>query len=359
MVEITTTWVEEINLSLETALVTSKGGSDEVNNVLFGFRTSGDEYGIGEAAPSLFTGETTETIKSTLREIGEAIVGEDPSDYRRIIGELRDRYFSQTAAVTAVEVALFDYISKSWSVSLSDLFGGGSGVVRTDITLPIAGVEENKELVGKYLEQGFGAFKVKVGEDMNNDFERINGVYEEIIDFGIEPRIKVDANQAFTPKQATKFLEKLEARGIEIELFEQPVPKKDLAGLKEVREKTKVPVAADESLFTPKDAYDLAKNQVVDVFNIKLMESGIIGACDIISIANASSIELMMGCMTESSVSINAAASIVQGKSEFEYIDLDAPKFLQNNLKRVRDGPRIDLETQNGHGVTKQMVDNY
>ncbi len=351
MTEIIDYYIKEINKPLETPLKTFKGGSDEINNLYFVLETDEELFGVGEASPSLFTGETTGTVKAALEGIGEKLIQENPLKYKEIIEELRNKFFSQYSAVTAAEIALFDYLSKKWSISLSNLFGGGNEEIRTDITIPIASVEKNKELIQHYLNQGYCSFKIKAGKEPKKDLDRIKSIQEIIKKENKDFSIKIDFNQALNPKQANRFLSDLENQGIFPDLIEQPVPKNHLDALKEVKKNSFFPVAADESLFTPMDALRLIKKEAVDVFNIKLMESGILGALDIISLAKNTSIELMIGCMTETQVSIKTAASIAQGTNEFKYIDLDSHKFLGENIKEVEPGPRIDLSNELGHGV--------
>ena len=119
-------------------------------------------------------------------------------------------------------------------------------------------------------------------------------------------------------------LEKNDIRPI---LFEQPVVKHDLAGMKIVRDNTSIPVAADESVFTSADAVNIMRTECADVINIKTMKSGIIEALDIAAIARSANIDLMIGCMLESVLSMSASVHIAAGLGGFSFIDLDPHSY--------------------------------
>jgi L-Ala-D/L-Glu epimerase len=81
------------------------------------------------------------------------------------------------------------------------------------------------------------------------------------------------------------FIEEMTKNGIRPILFEQPVSKYDLAGMRFVKDHTSIPIAADESVFTSADAINVVRTGCADYINIKLMKSGIIEAMDIAAIA--------------------------------------------------------------------------
>jgi L-alanine-DL-glutamate epimerase-like enolase superfamily enzyme len=106
-------------------------------------------------------------------------------------------------------------------------------------------------------------------------------------------------------------------------LFEQPVDRQDLQGMKFVKDHTSVPVGADESVFTSADAINIVRLGCADVINIKLMKSGIVEALDIAAIARSAGIKLMIGCMLETSLALGCAVHFAAGLGGFDFIDLD------------------------------------
>ena len=145
--------------------------------------------------------------------------------------------------------------------------------------------------------------------------------------------LRIDANQAWTPKQTVAALRSLENAGVELELIEQPVKADDIQGMKYVTERVHTPVMADESIFGPKVALELIRMHAVDIINIKLMKSGgLSNAVKIADIAEMHGIKCMMGCMLESSIGIAAAAHLAVAKSSvITKIDLDACFLAQYN----------------------------
>lgn len=91
---------------------------------------------------------------------------------------------------------------------------------------------------------------------------------------GPEVRIRIDANQAWSPKQAVRLLNQMQDKGLDIELVEQPVKAHDYEGLKYVTERSYVPVLADEAVFSVEDALKIVQMQAADLINIKLMKCG-------------------------------------------------------------------------------------
>jgi L-alanine-DL-glutamate epimerase-like enolase superfamily enzyme len=135
-----------------------------------------------------------------------------------------------------------------------------------------------------------------------------------------------------------------------LDLVEQPVPADDLAGLARVRERVDVPVAADESVFTPADAVAVVRREAADVVNVKLGKSGPLGAAAIVSVAEAANLDLMVGCMLESALGIHASAHVVSGTGAFDYVDLDGNLLLAEDVADVPYGPTIEIDGP-GHGV--------
>ena len=106
-------------------------------------------------------------------------------------------------------------------------------------------------------------------------------------------------------------------------LFEQPVSRYDLAGMRFVKDHTSIPIAADESVFTSADAINVVRTGCADYINIKLMKSGIIEAMDIAAIARSANIKLMIGCMLETKLALGCSVHFAAGMGCFSHIDLD------------------------------------
>ena len=150
------------------------------------------------------------------------------------------------------------------------------------------------------MARGYDCLKVKVGADPTLDTARLAAVRKAV---GRDVCIRIDANQAWTPRQAVRILNEMQDKGLELELVEQPVPAGDLEGLAYVTRHSWVPVLADESVFSPADALRIFQSRAADYINIKLMKcGGLTGALRIAAAAEIYGVECMIGCMLEAKI---------------------------------------------------------
>jgi L-Ala-D/L-Glu epimerase len=144
--------------------------------------------------------------------------------------------------------------------------------------------------------------------------------------------------------------------GATIALLEQPVPRGDWDGMREVTRRAGVEVAADESLSCAEDALRIAAEGAATALNIKLMKCGIAEALDIAAIARAAGLKLMIGGMVESVLAMTTSACFAAGLGGFSFVDLDTPLFLAENPFEggfAQQGAALSLDgIQAGHGVT-------
>lgn len=253
---------------------------------------------------------------------------------------LKHHLETQFAARAGVEIAIFDALGKLWDCSLSDIAGGVDAPVRTDDTIGIIGEQEAESQSTAAVEAGFEHIKIKIGNDLSADLDRVAAVRDVVSN----AEIKVDANQGYSPKEAIQFADRAAAHALEIALFEQPVPEQDLRGLRQVREAVRVPVGADESVFTAEDVATVAAMEAADVINIKIQKAGIVDALDIVGIADAHGLDLMIGMMLESSIGVTAGAHLVAGTGEFSFVDLDGHFSIANPLTAVEYQPTHDID---------------
>lgn len=131
---------------------------------------------------------------------------------------------------------------------LYKLLGGGTPRLETDLTISVNSPDIMAKDTEYGINNGYNVLKTKVGIDPELDLARLRAVRGAAKD----ARIRIDANQAWTPKQAVRLLNQMQDAGLDIELVEQPVKANDLEGLKLVTTNSPVPVLADESVFTPR-----------------------------------------------------------------------------------------------------------
>jgi L-alanine-DL-glutamate epimerase-like enolase superfamily enzyme len=214
-------------------------------------------------------------------------------------------------------MALYDLVGQRLGIPVYQLLGLNPD--RTPVTSFTIGLDTPAEMARKAQKAAqFPVLKIKVGTP--DDLEIVRAIRD-----ATDARLRVDANEAWTPKQAIKTINALEPFGIEF--VEQPVAASDLEGLRLVRDHTNLPIFADESCVTLEDVPRMAG--VVDGINIKLMKcGGISQALKMIATARAHHLRVMLGCMIESSVAITAAAQI---SPLVDYADLDGALLISND----------------------------
>lgn len=299
----------------------------EKTNITVSLLTDSGITGKGEASPSFrVNGECIPALMALRTEILNAIKGMDIRNYLQVFDVL-DRFSSSSSSLKmAVQYATIDAFCQSAGIAPYQFFGGRKEYVETDKTVSIGLLEETMTDVGSAVSEGFNIVKMKVGEDLKKDIERVVSVSDRFRNISLI----VDANTGYTAKEAILFVDAIYRESCPVVLLEQPVPVNDLDGLKLVRQNSVIPVGADECVRTRYDAYRLVKNDCVDFINIKLMKSGLSDALAIIEIARTAGVSLMIGCMSESGLGIGQSVHFAVGTGAFTYHDLDSHMLLQN-----------------------------
>jgi L-alanine-DL-glutamate epimerase-like enolase superfamily enzyme len=218
--------------------------------------------------------------------------------------------------------------------------------VETDLTIPIVPPEKAADLAIEAAGKGFRIFKIKVGRELAADLARVTAVKNAVP----ACRMRVDANQGFSAKAAVHFAEAIKAEGIEAEVFEQPVHRNDIEGMHFVRNHVSIPVYADESVFWPEEAARIAQEQAADGINIKAMKSGVFETLDIISIAKANGLGIMIGCMGESSIGNCFSLQLACGFKSIVHVDLDSPFFYEKDFLKPQNA-KLEPTGKAGIGI--------
>lgn len=321
--------VYEVTLRYKEPFTISAGTSTENHNTIVKIVTDYDVFGWGEASPSQrVTGETPKTIREALDKMGSCLIGLCPLRIAQDV-ELMDSLVSGSpSAKAAIDMALHDILGKTARKPTWRILGGFRERVLTDITLSIKPPKEMAKDAAKAVEKDFKALKVKVGINPKEDVERIRLIREAV---GEGVAVRIDANQGWTVAQALEVLKKL--KKFNIEFVEQPTDAKNIRGLAKIKKNSSIPVMADESVHSPHDAMQLIKANAVDMINIKLMKSGgIHNATKIATVAEASNVPCMVGCMGESAIGITAAVHFAAATKNVQHADLDCDILLADKL---------------------------
>jgi len=316
-----------LRVPFKTALRTVESVSDIIVEIY----TDDGRVGRGEAPPTgVITGDTTGAILGALRDhIIPTLIGKDVDELEDRLNELDRSCVHNTSAKAAVDMALYDLFGQKYGIPVYKMLGGARKQIETDITISVNPPEEMARDTLNAIERGYNCLKIKVGKDSDTDLERLKAVR---LAAGGDAKIRIDANQGWTPREAVRTLEKMQAAGLNIELVEQPVKAHDIDGLRFVTQYSPVPVMADESVFSPADALEILRTNAADLINIKLMKcGGLHNALKIVSACEIYGVECMIGCMLEAKISVNAAVHLACAKRAITKVDLDGPVLLKED----------------------------
>lgn len=341
------------DVTLRTAFGIATGALSAAQSVLVEVELADGTVGIGEAAPfPAVNGETRAQVLDALGAVQPVLVGGDAGEWRRIAALVREVAPQTPTAWCATETAVLDALTRRAGISLRQFFGGAERSLTTDITI-VTGNEIEAEIAAREAtEAGFGVLKIKVGgAALAHDVARLRAVAKSAPD----SRWILDGNTALTSDEAAELVRTLGADASRIVLFEQPTPAGDLEGLRAVHQATGVFVAADESAKTAADVARIASCRAAQVVNVKIAKSGIAEALEMIAVARAHGLALMIGGMVETTLAMSTSACLAAGIGGFSFVDLDTPLFMKDSpmsggFRQV--GPRLDLEAiEAGHGV--------
>ena len=300
--------------------------------------------GHGEASMPPYLGETQEAAAAFLRRVDLARFP-DPFQLEEIMPAIDALAPGNTAAKAAVDIALHDWVGKTLGAPLHRLWG--LNPARTPVTSFTIGIDTPDIVRQKTREAAaYRILKVKLGRD--TDRMMIEAIREVT-----DTPITVDANQGWrTRDEALRMIEWLATRGV---LFiEQPMPKEQIDDTAWLRERSPLPLIADESA---QRLGDVARLQgVFHGINIKLMKStGLREAHRMIAVARALGLKVMLGCMTETSCAISAAAQL---SPLVDWADLDGAVLITNDCfdgATIVDG-KVTLSDWPGIGVVAREI---
>ncbi len=313
---------EELALRTRHGFAIARARSVPVRRSVWVRVTDGEgNEGWGEAPVSTpYYGENAGTAAVVLPILAEAVnaVGaDDPFALERAEAAMASAIGVNRAAKTGISAALHDLVGKRLGVPVWRLWGLEPKAPVSSFTIGIDSLEEMRERVREAA--AYPILKIKVGTPRDEEILRM------IRDEAPDKTIRVDANTAWTAKQAIAALPMLEEYGIE--LIEQPTHPDDHEGLNAVTAVSPIPIVADESCKTAADIPRLAG--AVDVVNIKLAKTGSLReAIRLATTARAHGMGVMLGCMIESTLGIAAA---VQLTSLVDYVDIDGAALLAND----------------------------
>ena len=313
-----------VTTPLHTPFVTALRRTTTTDTVVVRVSDSDGVTGWGEA-PQVWqvTGESLAGAEACVTgPLAAVVTSRDPDDLQDLCRGVASAVAANHGAKAAVDVALHDLVARRRGVSLPVLLGSTSLRVPTDVTLAAGDAAALGQAALDRVVDGFPVLKMKVGTDAATDVERVRAVRAAV---GKATRIRLDANQGWTPREAVRVITALEDADLDVELVEQPVPAADLDGMAWVTGRVSTPVMADESVYGVRDLVEVIRRRSADLVNVKLAKcGGLSPARTLLELARAQGMGSIVGSMMETHIGVGAAASLVAAHPTSSVSDLDA-----------------------------------
>ncbi|MDO8730780.1 MAG: enolase C-terminal domain-like protein [Candidatus Omnitrophota bacterium] len=334
------------NLPMRRPFVTAHGSKKVSHNLRVVVHLENGTHGYGEASESLaWPDEKRADFTRALLNVN--LAGKEIQAARRLSEKVWQTAGRHPAAAAALECALLDAYTRSRGVSLWKWFGGKKRSVTTSLTISAWPPRVAGQAARQAARRGFRRLKVKLtGKAPDADLDRVLAVHRA----APKAMLWLDGNQGFTREGAIRFCSRVRERRLPVELFEQPVPRGEWRGFREIERQGKIPVVADESARTVSDARRIIRKQAASVINVKLAKCGVAGALEIIRLAKKTGTRLMIGCMAESAAGLWPSVALACGTGAFHYIDLDS------HLLVISPPGPIDFETRGGRLSVKNRT---
>lgn len=298
--------------------------------------------GYGEASMPQYLGQTVQSVTAFLQKVDLSQFN-DPFQLEDILAYVDSLSPGDTAAKAAVDIALHDLVGKLLGAPWYKIWGlNKDKAPSTTFTIGIDTADVVKQKTRECANQ-FNILKVKLGRE--NDKEMI-----ETIRSVTDLPIAVDINQGWKDKEkAIDEIFWLKEHGIV--MVEQPMPKEQRDDIAWLTEKSPLPIFADEAIQRLKDIKNVAG--AYSGINIKLMKcTGMHEAWKMLNYARAIGMKVMVGCMTETSCAVSAAAQL---SPAVDFADLDGNLLISNDRFKGMEvvKGKITLPNRPGIGVVK------
>lgn len=297
--------------------------------------------GYGEASMPPYLGESQETVSAFLKRVDLSRF-DDPLQLEQILKYVDELAPGNGAAKASVDIALHDLVGKMIGLPWYKIWGfNPKNTPDTTFTIGIDTPDIIRQKIGEA--KPYKLLKIKLGSDNDRD------IIQTVRSMTDKP-LAVDANQGWTSKeQALEMIYYLNERNCL--LIEQPMPKEMIDETAWLTERSPLPIIADEALQRLCDVPRL--NGVYTGINIKLMKcTGLREAHKMLILARSLGMKVMLGCMTETSCAVSAAAHL---SPLVDWADLDGNLLITNDPfegMKIIDG-KITLSDRAGIGIRK------
>lgn len=365
---ITSLTVVPMRLRFHEPFAVTSGVRTHLETVLVRLTFSDGTVGWGEASPDEgVTGESpTACVEALDGVLAEAVMGRGVDDVDALGSSIDDAADGAgPAARAAVDIAVHDAAARRRGVPLWRFLedrivaGGGTRVGREHLQVSrVVSMDDPEAMAARaatHVRAGFSTVKLKVGdpEDWRRDVERVAVVRAAV---GPDVGIKVDVNQGWRTVEVA--VPAVAAMAGSRPLFvEQPVDRRDLAGLAEIRRQVpQVPIMADEAVASVGDLERIVALGAADVVNLKVMRlGGLRAAIAADAVAAAAGMRSQIGTMIESSIGSAAGLHLATALANVAFVEMGGPLMLAEDpgdLARCYRGETVTLPDGPGLGVT-------
>lgn len=314
--------------------------------ILVEVHTETGVVGFGESIAS----PSPDAIEAYLQQAARMCIGRDPFANARLIADAYLALFKAFGTGSAprfagqvlagLEMALWDVMGKVTGRPAHELLGGA---LRDEISyFGFAQGESAADVAAdarRLVEDGFEVIYFKVGRGDSLDLDTAAKIREAI---GPDKRLRVDPNEHWTPVHASRMIRKLAA--FDVEVVEQPTDCESIAALAQVRANSPIAISADQSVFTPFDAYDVCRQQAADLIVIGLHETGgLTRLSKVAHIAEAAGINICIHGLFETGITTCASNQIAATIPNLDDGNQHMTRFLAWDLVKSP-----DLKPRNG-----------
>ena len=275
---------------------TSAGISKQATKCVVVRLTASDgTVGISSIEPSAGAkspGTAAELAVAIRDRVAPAIVGQDPTNINRLTELLDGLTPTQPGAGAAVEMACVELASQIQGVPLYAYLGGATQTsVQFNGWIGMLPAEEAAAEAQRWLKAGFRSAKIKVGSGVEADHDRVAAVRSAV---GSAMKLRIDANMQYDADTSLRLCRMV--KQYDLQLFEQPVPQRDLAGMARVRREGGIPVMADESVSDHESLIAVIKADAADFVKFGIKQAGgILRAANMLATAEAAGLPVVIG----------------------------------------------------------------
>jgi L-Ala-D/L-Glu epimerase len=308
-------------IPLKEPFITSLGQDDDARNVVVKIETDQGLTGFGECSPYMpINGESQETCYDVGQYFAKALLGKNPLDIPVCLQLMDAVIYANNSIKSAFDIALYDIAAQHANQPLWQFIGGtNEKKIVTDYTVSIGEPQKMAADAVHILSQGYPAIKVKLGKNGKKDIERMQAIRAAV---GTKIPLRIDANQGWGVEEAIETLTALAP--LDIQHCEEPIARWNYLQLPKVREKSPIPIMADESCGDDHDAARLIAIKACQYFNIKLGKSGgIYRGLKMVRLAEEAGIHLQVGAMIESRLAMTAFAHFALSSASIVHFDFD------------------------------------